>query len=67
MPTEWVCVDFDSVERITEKAILFVIEGEQCWLPISQIAPEDRDQYEVGDVDGSVSITPWIASQKGFE
>lgn len=65
--SDWVTVDFDAVKVITEKAILFIIEGEECWMPISQISPEDADQYEVGDTDGSVSITPWIAKQKGIE
>jgi hypothetical protein len=66
MSREWICVDFDRVKAITERAILFVVDGEDTWIPISQISSEDVDQYEVGDVDGPVSITDWIASQKGL-
>lgn len=62
----FVHVDFDSVKAVTERAILFVIEGEEVWIPLSQIAEADRDQYEGGDGEGSVSITDWIANQKGL-
>jgi len=62
----WVHVDFDSVKTVTEKAILFVIEGEDVWIPYSQISSEDRDSYAAGDGEGSASITEWIAEQKGL-
>ena len=62
----WIHVDCEQVKRITDKAILFVIEGEDTWIPISQISPDDRDQYEEGDVDVSVSVSEWIANEKGL-
>lgn len=50
----------------TPKATCFLIEGERVWIPKSQIAPDDVDQYDYGDADGSVSITEWIAGKEGF-
>ena len=46
-----------GVLRETERAVLFVIRGQQCWLPRSQLASFDRR---------SVVMTTWIAEQKGF-
>lgn len=62
----WIEVSFENVKRITEKAILFEIEGVDVWIPLSQISPVDRDQYSEGDADGSVSISEWIANEKGL-
>lgn len=62
----YIHVEFDSVKRVTEKAVCFVIDGQDVWIPISQIHPSDQDNYEDGDQDGSVSITEWIAGQKGL-
>ncbi len=66
MARNWIHVEFDAVKKVTEKAILFVIDGEEVWLPISQISPEDVDSYAEGDGEGSVSITDWIAHEKGL-
>jgi hypothetical protein len=66
MAALWINVEFESVKRITDKAILFVVDGEDVWIPVSQIAPSDRDQYEEGDTDGSVSVSEWFANQKGL-
>lgn len=57
-----------AVERIvqeTDKAFLCLIDGAQVWLPKSQIA--DADDYDAGDEDVTLSVTEWIAAQKGLE
>ncbi len=66
MSRSWVNVDFERVVRITEAAICFAVDGEDVWIPKSQIAPADVEQYEEGDGEGSVSVTDWIANQKGL-
>lgn len=49
----------------SEKAFLVEYDGEQIWFPFSQMAnPED---YSVGDTDRTVSITEWLAFQKGLD
>ena len=62
--SNFVHIDFDSIRRETEKAFLFIIDGEEVWLPKSQIA--DADDYNAGDEDGTVSITEYIATEKGL-
>jgi hypothetical protein len=62
----WISVDFEAVKAVTDRAVLFVIEGEEVWIPKSQISPDDVDQYEPGDGDGSVSVSEWIANEKGL-
>ncbi len=48
----------------TEKALLCNIEGEEIWIPKSQILDES-EVIEKGD-EGSLIITQWIASEKGL-
>lgn len=51
--------------RSTEKALLVDIQGEgEHWIPISQIE-EDSEVRQEGD-QGILTITGWIAKQKGF-
>lgn len=61
----YVHVTVEKVERETASAFLLRIDGEQHWVPRSQIA--DPDTYEAGDQDVTVSLTEWIARQKGIE
>ena len=63
--SQYVHVSVDEIRRITEKAFLVIIDEEEVWLPISQIA--DADNYEEGDKDLTLSITNWIANEKGLE
>lgn len=57
-----VYLDVDEIKRETNKAFLLVIDGEEHWIPKSQIA--DPDEYEVGDKNLTVSVSEWIAEQK---
>ncbi len=65
MASEWFHLDVEEILRETEKAFLVLLDdGEEVWLPISQISePED---YEVGDKDCTISITGWLAREKGL-
>jgi hypothetical protein len=47
-----------------EGAILCEIEGEEIWIPKSQIH-EDSEVYAKG-TDGDLIITEWIAGKKGL-
>jgi hypothetical protein len=48
----------------TDSALLVEIEGEELWIPFSQIHPDS----EVDDPDqmGILVISNWIAEQKGL-
>ena len=52
------------VIKDTGRALLCEIEGEQIWIPQSQI-DEDSEVYQEGD-EGTLVITEWIAEQKGL-
>jgi hypothetical protein len=63
--SDWVHLAFDEVLRETERALLVRLsDGEEVWLPLNQIA--DPDDYQVGDRDGEISITAWLAREKGL-
>ena len=62
--SNWVHLDVDEILRETPAAFMVLIDDEQIWLPKSQIA--DADDYEEGDVDLVISITEWIANEKGL-
>lgn len=50
--------------RETDAAILVRVDGEQHWIPKSNIS-DDSEVYKNGD-EGGVVITQWLAEQKGF-
>lgn len=60
---EW--VEFEDVEvlRSTDKAGHFLIDGEEYWIPWSQV--DDNSVDGDGEV-GTLIITEWIAEQKGL-
>lgn len=59
------CTFFDvTVEQETEKALLCNIEGEEIWIPKSQI-DDDSEVYEMGTT-GDLVVSRWIATQKGL-
>ena len=59
-------VEFENVKATgaTEKAVLCEIDGEEHWIPRSQI-DDDSEVYEKGH-EGTLVITEWLATQKGL-
>lgn len=53
-----------TVRRETTLALLCVIEGEEYWIPKSQI-DDDSEVYEMG-TEGELVVSQWIADQKGI-
>lgn len=65
MPGNYVHLDVAEILKETDKAFLLLLDdGEEIWCPFSQIA--DIDQYAVGDKNCTVSISKWLADQKGL-
>lgn len=62
--SNWIHIEVDEVARETQKAFLLRIDGEEYWIPFSQIA--DAEDYSEGDVNVSMSISEWIANEKGI-
>lgn len=63
--SSYVHLDDVEIKRETDSAFLIVWEGDEYWIPKSQMA--DPDRYSEGDRDCNVSITEWIAGKKGIE
>jgi len=59
-------VRIDDVKCIaeTDSAILCEIDGDEVWLPLSQVS-DDSEVYCKGD-EGTLIISAWIASQKNL-
>ena len=59
-------VEFEDSECIqeTDAALLVSIDGEEHWIPKSQIT-DDSEVWKQGDV-GTLVITEWIAQEKGL-
>jgi hypothetical protein len=65
---------FDTPEgqviRHTDKAVLFEVEGEEMWLPRSQIEGDLTDEYLIACAESctpiSFTIPEWLAETKGL-
>jgi hypothetical protein len=66
MPEFKAKVTLDNVEakKDTGRALLCEIDGEEVWIPHSQI-DDDSEVFKLGDV-GRLVISEWIAKQKGL-
>ena len=64
MPTFTNQVRFPGVRaiRATDSALLVVIDGQQVWIPQSQI-DDESEVYAEGD-EGELVVSEWIATQK---
>ena len=50
-------LEVDEIKHESERAVLVVIDGDDHWIPKSQIKDQDGNTF---------TITEWIAKQKGF-
>lgn len=59
-------IEFEDVEVVkeTDAALLVRIEGEEVWLPKSQLC-EDSDKLEEGET-GTIMLPSWLAFDKGL-
>ena len=62
---EYVRIGVDEIRRETAKAFLLVVDGDEYWIPKSQM--RDPDQHLEGDTDCEVEMTEWIAREKGLD
>lgn len=54
-----------TVLRTTDKAMLCDIEGQEVWIPVSQIDEDGTDISEEGD-EGTLVIPEWLSIEKGL-
>jgi hypothetical protein len=57
----WVHLDVEEIKHETEKAFLFVIDGEEKWFPKGVVA--DYEEYAKGDKNCTVSIQEWFLAK----
>ena len=58
--------EFENVKAIkeTDLALLCEIDGEEYWIPKSQI--DDESEVYAEDHEGTLVVTEWIAKEKGL-
>lgn len=54
-----ITVEYDEIITETGKAVLFDIEGEEIWIPASQLEDYDEDNQ-------TFDIPDWLAEEKGL-
>lgn len=64
MPDELARVEVERVVRATAKALLVEVEGEEVWIPRSQIH-DDSEVWDEGH-EGTLVIPLWLAAEKGL-
>lgn len=64
--SNWVHIDVEKIEAETDKAFLLKVEDmdEAVWIPRSHIA--DHEDYRKGMENCTISISDWIAKQRGL-
>ena len=66
--SRWVHLDVTEILSETDKAFLVVLEGKEdtdaIWLPKSQIS--EAEKYRALDCNVTLSVTEWIAREKGL-
>lgn len=60
----YVPIPFDEILRETALAFLFVIEGEELWVPKSVI--ENPDTIDADEVGGEVWLAEWFSKKEGL-
>jgi len=51
-------IEFESIEAETDMAILFKVDGEDVWIPKSQLEDQGEELF---------AIPKWLADKKGLE
>lgn len=60
----WILIDDATLVRSSPKAGLYKINGEEHWLPWSQV---HEDSVDKDGESGELWITEWIAGEKGID
>jgi hypothetical protein len=60
-------VEFERIIHITDRAVLFEIEGSEEWVPRSQLENLDDILEHDKDTPGELSVPRWLAEDRGWE
>lgn len=53
------------VKHMTVKAILVLVEGEEHWVPLSQVHPDSEVYNDTSANEGSLMVKRWLAEKMG--
>ncbi len=56
-----------TIVALTDAAVLLEYDDEQYWIPRSQLAEGEDEKLKKGAKGLTLSITEWIAEQKGID
>lgn len=63
--SRWIHLDVKLIVKETDRAFLLRLDDdEEHWIPKNQVS--DQDDYSEGDENASMSISEWIAGEKGI-
>lgn len=66
MADRYVDLEVVEIKAETQKAFLVLLDDDsEHWIPFSQI--DGAEKHSAGDKDVVLSITEWIAEEKGLE
>lgn len=63
--SSYVHITVEEILRETENALLILLDGDELWVPRSQVA--GGDDYTQGDRDVTLSVTEWWANKNGVQ
>lgn len=55
----------DTIIRMTDKAILVTIRGQERWIPKSQVW--EPDELDPTDEPTEIYVTPWFIKKEGLD
>lgn len=61
--SDTVIITVEEVKAETDAALLVLYEGQEVWLPKSQLPGCDAVE---GDTDVDIEVTQWILEEKGL-
>jgi hypothetical protein len=66
MADKTVTIENVKCKKETDRALLCIIEGEEVWIPKSQLDDDSEVFNDGNNAEGKLVITEWIATQKGL-
>ena len=66
MNDETITLRYDRIEHYTDKAVLFMFDSEEVWIPSSQIHNFDDLPFGTDD-DGVVEVSSWFVDKESLD
>lgn len=63
---KFVELQIDGVINDTEKAVLVSIDGNNKWIPLSNVKHDDAEAVHMGILEDTIHVTEWWAEREGL-